>query len=123
MRKYFFIVLMLVMISSCSFNTKKGIKISIENKSNHNLENVSLSTTENVIELKLEKLNKGDVYSDFLSLKDNKVDGAYVIKFKRQNKEFEEHRFGYYTNGTALEDSMKIEILNNEIQVKYGKEK
>ena len=67
----------------------------------------------NGIELAIE--NK----SDFLTMKDNKSDGNYVLEFTRNGKK-EIQGYGYYTNGGALDKWVEFEIENDTITKRFS---
>ncbi len=76
-------------------------------------------TSENLAELKFDIIKPNGNVSDFLTMKDNKSDGDYVLEFTRNGK-METKGYGYYTNGGALDRWVKFEIDNDTITQKFS---
>ncbi len=124
MKKYIFLILIMVLSISCSpieeyFGVYDRIEIAVENASDDIIENIVISTTGKCAEIKFESLEMGECDSASLSLKDNKNDGQYIIKFTRKGEESEEHELGYYSNGISLEKILTIKISNDSCDLKY----
>jgi len=123
MKKILFGVLILT-LNSCNLIGKgNGIKFTIENKSDLPIENVRFTTSENLAELKFDKIEPHENVSDFLTMKDNKSDGSYVLEFTRVNGKKESQGYGYYTNGGALDKWIEFEIKNDTITPKFSRMK
>src|SRR5690606_36716553 len=103
MKKTFFGLLIFTLISCQMVGKKNGVNFSIENKSDHPIENVRFTTSEHLHELKFEIINPNEEVSDFLNMEENRSDGSYVIEFARRGENKVTKGFGYYTNSGALE--------------------
>lgn len=115
MKKTLFGFLILT-LNSCHFIGKgDGIKFTIKNKSDFPIENVRFTTSENLVELKFDKIKPNESVSGFLSMKENKSDGSYVLEFTRMNGKKESKTYGYYTNGGALDTRIDFEIKKDTI--------
>lgn len=107
--------ILLLTLNSCHLIGKKnGIEFTIENKSDFPIENVKFTTSENLAQLKFDKIETNGNVSDFLTMKANKSDGNYVLEFTRNGKK-EIQGYGYYTNGGALDNWVEIEIANDTV--------
>jgi len=113
MKKILLFGFIVLTLNSCKFK-EKGISFVIQNESKYKLEKVRFSTSENLAVMKFEKIEPKESVSDFLSMKENKSDGTYVLEFKRNGKK-ETKNCGYYTNGGALDTKVKFEIENDTI--------
>ncbi len=105
-------------MSSCNLS-KSGIEVTIENKSDFTIENLIFSTSENLAELKFDKIEPNENVSDFLTMKDNKIDGSYVLKFTQNGKKKTQH-YGYYTNGGTLDKWVEFKIKNDTVIRKFS---
>lgn len=115
MKKILFGILILS-LHSCHFIGKgDGIKFTIKNNSEFQIENVRFSTSENFAEFKFDKIKPNESVSDFLSMEKNKSDGNYVLEFTRMNGKKESKGYGYYTNGGALDSWIEFEIKKDTI--------
>ena len=120
MIKTFFGLLIFTLISCQMVGKENGVNFSIENKSDHPIENVRFTTSEYLHELKFEIINPNEKVSDFLNLEENRNDGSYVIEFTRKGENKVTKGFGYYTNGGALEKWAKFQIKNDTVISEFG---
>lgn len=112
--------ILILTLNSCNLIGKgNGIEFSIENKSDFPIENVRFTTSENLTELKFDKIKPNENLSDFLTMKDNKSDGSYVLVFTRNGKKITKG-YGYYTNGGALDKWVEFEIENDTVNHKFS---
>ena len=112
--------ILILTLNSCNLIGKgNGIEFSIENKSDFPIENVRVTTSENLTELKFDKIKPNENLSDFLTMKDNKSDGSYVLVFTRNGKKVTKG-YGYYTNGGALDKWVEFEIENDTVNHKFS---
>lgn len=110
-----FIGILILTLNSCQFIGKgKGIEFTIENKSDFQIENVKFSTSENLAEFKFDNIKPNENVSSFLTMKDNKNDGNYVLEFTRNGKKVT-RGYGYYTNGGALDKWVEFKIQNDTV--------
>lgn len=120
MKKILFGILVLTLNSCHLIGKGDGVKFAIKNKSDFPIENVRFTTSENLAELKFDKIKPNESVSDFLSMKKNKSDGSYVLEFTRMNGKKESKAYGYYTNGGALDSWIEFEIKNDTIISKFS---
>lgn len=110
-KNIFYNIIFLLILTSCD----KGIKVSIDNKSDFKLENVEVSTSEQISKVKFDKINRNEKVQGFLNMKNNKSDGGYVLKLNRNNGKKEFIGVGYYTNGAPLDCCINFVIENDTI--------
>jgi len=113
--------ILILFLNSCHFIGKgNGINFTIENKSDFPIENVKFTTSEHLTVMEFDKIEQNKNISDFLSMKNNKSDGEYILEFTRMNGKKVSKGYGYYTNGGALDSSVKFEIKNDTITKKFS---
>lgn len=121
--KKILIGILILTLNSCNLIGKgNGIELTIENKSDFPIENVRFTTSENLAELKFDKIEPNEIVSDFLTMKDNKSDGSYVLEFTRNGKKVTQG-YGYYTNGGALDKWVEFKIENDTVNQKFSRMK
>ena len=98
---------------------ENGIEIKVKNKSNSTIANVEFTTTERIEIINIEKLEPNKSKTEFLSMKNNKTDGAYSLTFTRANGKEELISCGYYSNGGSLDHWVDFEIENDTTIVKF----
>lgn len=113
-------LLILILFNSCNLIQEKGIDFKIINNSDSQISNVKISTSENLDSITFEEIVPKDYREDFLSMKQNKVDGHYTLSYTRQDDTTVNENHGYYTNGGSLESWICFEIQNDTTLVKYG---
>lgn len=112
--------ILILTLNSCHLIGKgNGIEFTIENKSDFPIENVRFSTSENLAELKFDKIKPNRDISEFLTMKNNKSDGNYVLEFTQNGKK-KTQGYGYYTNGGALDKWVEFEIKNDTVTQKFS---
>ena len=116
----FLLILILILFNSCNLIQEKGIDFKIINNSDSQISNVKISTSENLDSITFEEIVPKDYREDFLSMKQNKVDGHYTLSYTRQDDTTVNENHGYYTNGGSLESWICFEIQNDTTLVKYG---
>lgn len=108
--------ILILAFNSCHFIGKEsGIKVTITNKSATLIENIRFTTSENLGELRFDKIEPHKSVSGFLSMKDTKSDGDYVLEFARMNSKKESKSYGYYTNGVALDSCVEFSIEKDTV--------
>ena len=118
--KKMLIGILILTLNSCHLIGKgNGIVFTIENKSDFPIENIRFTTSENLAELKFDSIEPNGNVSDFLTMKDNKSDGSYVLEFTRNGKKITQG-YGYYTNGGALDKWVEFEIENDTVTRKFS---
>ena len=113
-------IILLLSLNSCYLLKKNGIEFTIENKSDFPIENVKFSTSEKLTIMEFDKIEPNQSIAEFLSMKNNKHDGSYTLEFTRSNGIKESQRFGYYTNGGALDRWVEFKIQNDTISRKFS---
>ena len=113
------LILIITTLISCNFK-KNGITSKIKNSSNKTIINVTFLSYENSI-LLYSKIEPFQFVEEFLDMTNNhKVDGAYKLKFERENGKKEQIIFGYYSNGGALNREVFCEIKNDTVLIKFN---
>ncbi|QBO59174.1 hypothetical protein [Chryseobacterium salivictor] len=112
-------ILLLILSNSCSPLIENGIIVEIENNSKLSVIGVQFYTTEKLITLDFDKIKPEETMSGFLSMKNNKSDGGYVLDFIGANGEKEHTVVGYYTNGGSLDRKVKFTIETKKTLVKF----
>ncbi|MCR9228451.1 MAG: hypothetical protein NXH90_13615 [Flavobacteriaceae bacterium] len=110
------VIVVLLTLSSCNLFKENGIEFTIENQSNIPVKQITFTTSERLTEIKLDTLMPGEYVTKFLSMENNKVDGAYVLEVTRANRKRETYSCGYYSNGKALDRWIVLKIQNDTIQ-------
>jgi len=115
------LILMLIITTLISCNFKKnGITSKIKNSSNETIINVTFLSDENS-KLEFSKIEPNQFVEEFLDMTNNhKGDGAYKLKFERENEKKEQIIFGYYTNGVALNRKVFCEIKSDTVLIKFN---
>jgi hypothetical protein len=108
---YWFCFLIIIFI-----RCESGINISVTNKTESKIENLSISNGFNVSTI--DSLNPNMTKHLDLDFKKNntKSDGNYFIKYKYKN-EIKVFPFGYYSNGVPSTNEVSVFILNDSIHV------
>jgi len=113
------ILIIITTLISCNFK-KNGITSKIKNSSNESIINVTFLSDENS-KLEFSKIEPNQFVEEFLDMTNNhKGDGAYKLKFERENKKKEQIIFGYYTNGVALNRKVFCEIKSDTVLIKFN---
>lgn len=112
-------IFILLVLNSCNLLKENGIGLKIKNNSNSSISNIQFYTTEKLSTLIFNKIEPNKNLKGFLSMKNNKSDGAYTLEFTRLNGKKENFSSGYYTNGKTLDSLVEFEIKEDTILVKY----
>lgn len=115
MMKKFLIGLIFLTLVSCDY-LKKGVEVKIVNNSDGAITDVVFTTSENFETIEFDSIDANKSVKGFLSMKENKVDGHYLIKLTRKNGEIESKEIGYYSNGVPIEEIIEIKITNDSIK-------
>ena len=112
---------LLIFTTLISCNLKKnGITSKIKNSSDDTIINVTFLSDKNS-KLEYGKIEPNETIEEFLDMTNNhKGDGAYKLKFERENGKKEQIIFGYYTNGGALNKEVFCEIKNDTVLIKFN---
>ena len=122
MKKISLIVLM-ILLNSCIMFRENGIEFTIKNDSDFPIENITFTTSEKLTKKEFDKIKPNGNVSGFLSMKNNKADGCYLLNFYRSNKKVELQCYGYYTNGGSLNRFVEFKIKNDTVIQKFGNHK
>lgn len=101
-------------LSACQANTK-SVDVVLENNSSTAINNIKVSTTEQLESIELDTLATQGKMEKSLNMENNKIDGSYVIEFQRENGEKETHSEGYYSNGNPLEKKLVFKITDSDV--------
>jgi hypothetical protein len=113
------ILIIITTLISCNFK-KNGITSKLKNSSNETIINVTFLSDENS-KLEFSKIEPNQFVEEFLDMTNNhKGDGAYKLKFERENGKKEQIIFGYYTNGVALNRKVFCEIKSDTVLIKFN---
>jgi len=113
------LILIITTLISCNFK-KNGITSKLKNSSNETIINVTFLSDENS-KLEFSKIEPNQFVEEFLDMTNNhKGDGAYKLKFERENGKKEQIIFGYYTNGVALNRKVFCEIKSDTVLIKFN---
>ena len=106
-------LIVLTLFSCNSF--ENGVEVKIDNNSNETITDIVFTTSENLETIEFESIDTNNSVKGFLSMKENKVDGTYLIKLTRKNGKIESKEIGYYSNGVPLKEMIEIKITNDSI--------
>lgn len=109
----------LITINSC-YLFKSGLNFEIYNNSNSKVENIKFYTSEKLNFTKIDKIESKNKIMNFLSMRNNKADGHYILEFNRKDGRKEKIQAGYYTNGSCLNNSITFEIQKDTTYIIYN---
>ena len=112
------LILLLVLSCFSSCQSDKGIAFTVMNNSESEISDVIFTTSEKLNAITFETLEAKKSVTDFLFMKDNTIDGSYIIEFTRSNGTKESKKIGYYSNGVPLDDWVGITIEDDTVTVK-----
>lgn len=118
--KNLLLLCLLFSLSSCFLFQEKGIVFNIENTSGSPITKVTISTSENLDSITFDKIDPNDYRQDFLSMKNNTLDGSYTLSFIREDGSLTTENLGYYTNGGPLERWIRFKITHDTTLVQFG---
>lgn len=113
------VIISLLTLNSCFLLKENGIDIEIKNNSDLTIENVKFYTSENLAVVLFDKIEPNQIVKNFLSMKDNHVDGSYILEYNKSGGEKEYSGGGYYTNGGSLNELVQFEIKKDTTLVKF----
>ena len=108
-----------IALNSCFFYKKDGVEIKIKNDSEESITNVEFTTTEKLKSVRIDEVQANSSVSEFLSMRNNKTDGAYLLTFTRADGTKEVKSEGYYTNGSSLNHWIDVIVKNDTTIVKF----
>jgi hypothetical protein len=113
MIKNYYIIVLLFLFTSCHYNEAKFI---ITNNSGYTIDSLNIYPDSKNQYLLLNKNEKKVLYT---GMDEMSTDGAFKIKFIKNN-ELIESGLSYFSNGSQLEKSIEINILNDTIILKHN---
>ena len=117
--KKLIVIITLLTFSSCFLLKENGIDVEIKNNSDLPIENVKFYTSEKLNVIKFDKIEPNQTVKNFLSMKDNQIDGSYTLEYNRVGGEKEYSGGGYYTNGGSLNELVQFEVKKDTTLVKF----
>lgn len=112
--KFTFILILFVSISLVSCG-KSDIEFHIENTTGADLKGVEILNDKGEITTGVFELRNGEAVSKQLSFSTaSPTDGHYILKVKDQDP----REFGYYSNGSPLENQINIELRIDTVLIK-----
>ena len=110
------LVMTILILSSCSFNSKVEAVFEITNSTNQVIDSLTIQPDENENNhISLEPHSKMTFKTNMTKLP--KVDGSYYLSFKG-NDTLRGLNFGYYSNGYPAESITRINIQADTILIK-----
>ncbi len=117
--RFVFPLCMVMLFTACRDLTKgKGIEVQVSNQSGSLVSEVSVSTSEKLDSLVFPAIKNSNERSGRLSMKDNRTDGSYVLRFKRSDGNYHTLSCGYFTNGAPMDLAVSYIIDNDTVLVK-----
>ncbi|MGV6831412.1 MAG: hypothetical protein ACWA5P_07620 [bacterium] len=121
MKKLILLSVLSITLTSCLFIGKSDvIKCTIKNNSDGAIENVIISTSENLAQISFENIASNQSVTERLSMKGNKTDGSYTLAFTQSDGTKVSKKYGYYTNGIAVDDWVVFEIQKDTIIANFS---
>jgi hypothetical protein len=112
--KYCLYIISILLLSSCSSEIKA--KFEIENRTNYVIDSINIKSFDHERKSAFIKLEPDQTETYWLDMTElPKVDGDYLLTFKRNRTNKEIERFGYFTNGYPLEEVTKIRIEEDTV--------
>lgn len=112
--KYFIYIIAILLLSSCSSEIKA--KFEIENRTTHIIDSINIKSFDHKRNSQFINLEPGEIEIYWLDMTElPKVDGDYLLTFKRNRTNKVIKRFGYFTNGYPLEKLTKIQIEKDTV--------
>tara|TARA_B100000965_G_C19346804_1_gene649935 strand:- start:257 stop:604 length:348 start_codon:yes stop_codon:yes gene_type:complete len=94
-------------------------KFEIKNMTNETIDSISIKSFDHQRNSEFIQLKSGESKSYWLDMtKLPKVDGEYLLTFRRNMTNKELKRFGYFTNGYPLEEVTNIQFKKDTILIK-----
>lgn len=113
------ILILLLGVLACGLFRENGIKFELYNNTHMPVTNVRFTTSEKLETVGNDRVEPNEYASGFLSMKNNRTDGAYVLEFTRSDGKEEKRSAGYYTNGGSLNKLVRFEIKPDTVIVKF----
>ncbi|GAB1855380.1 hypothetical protein MHTCC0001_02140 [Flavobacteriaceae bacterium MHTCC 0001] len=114
------VLFLLLSLHSCFLFKENGINFQIKNSSNLSLKSIKFYTSEKLEIIEFDKIEPQGIVSGFLSMKNNKSDGCYIIEYIASDNSKKTVKSGYYTNGGALDRWVNYEIKTDTLLTKFS---
>ena len=112
--------MVILTLNSCFVFEENGIEIKIKNSSSKPITDVEVTTSEKLDVIKIDRIEPNENVSEFLSMRENKTDGGYILTFTRENGKTETRKDGYYTNGGSLDEWIEFNVKSDTVLVKLS---
>jgi major membrane immunogen (membrane-anchored lipoprotein) len=115
-KSYLFLLATLILLISCDSDIKA--KFEITNQTNSVIDSVNIKSFDHLSNQSFITLKVGESKIYWLNMTNlPKVDGDYLLTFKKNQANKEIKRFGYFTNGYPLEEITKIQIDKDTVLI------
>ena len=115
-KSYLFLLATLILLISCDSDIKA--KFEITNQTNSVIDSVNIKSFDHLSNQSFITLKAGESKIYWLNMTNlPKVDGDYLLTFKKNQANKEIKRFGYFTNGYPLEEITKIQIDKDTVLI------
>ena len=118
--KKLLLIIVILTLNSCFVFEENGIEIKIKNTSREPITDVEVTTSEKLEVIKIGRIEPEENVSEFLSMRNNKTDGGYILTFTRVDGKTEMRKDGYYTNGGPLNSWIKFNVKSDTILVEFS---
>ena len=108
------LIIFLLAIGIYAYREINGVDVKFINNSKSTISDLKFYTTEKLKMVELSKLEPGEAHNNFLSMLKNKTDGSYILEFTNGNGK-RKIKNGYYTNGSPLDRSARIEFTQDTV--------
>ena len=113
-------LILLFIFTSCKSNEEKGIMFRIQNESDTPISTIIFTTSEELNSAEFDVIEKTKSITGFLSIRDNKTDGNYVLQFTRADGKMTVQDYAYYSNGMPFDPWATFQIKNDTVVAKFG---
>ena len=110
-------ILTLILLGSCQRNIRDiKAKFEISNMTDQSIDSINIKPFDHESNSNFIHLEPGESQVYWLEMTElPKVDGDYLLTFKRNQNNKQIKRFGYFTNGYPLEEITKIQIEKDTV--------
>ena len=118
--KKLLLIIVILTLNSCFVFEENGIEVKIKNISSEPITDIEVTTSEKLDVIKIDRIEPNENVSEFLSMRENKTDGGYIVTFTRENGKTETRKDGYYTNGGSLDEWIEFNVKSDTVLVKLS---
>lgn len=116
----FLLITIILTLPSCFLFRENGIEVKILNNSDSSITEVEFTTSEFLNSVRFPAIKPDKKVSDYLSMINNKSDGAYILMFSRENSRRDTiGGQGYYTNGGSMDRRVTYNIHDDSVYVSF----